>query len=57
MLEKVVMTLLILASLAAFALRSRDLVGFLGLGRPDDRIPRRWGRKIKPCRTSSSSPF
>ena len=47
MLEKVVMTLLILASLAAFAHRSRDLVGFLGLGRPDDRIPRHWGRKIK----------
>ena len=47
MLEKVVMTLLILASLAAFAFRSRDLVGFLGLGRPDDRLPRHWGRKIR----------
>ena len=47
MLEKVVMTVLILASLAAFALRARDLVGFLGLGRPDDRLPRNWGRKLK----------
>ena len=47
MLEKVLMTVLILASLAAFALRARDLVGFLGLGEPDDRIPRNWGRKLK----------
>ncbi|MGH2694526.1 MAG: heterodisulfide reductase-related iron-sulfur binding cluster [Actinomycetota bacterium] len=47
MLQKLLMTLLILASVAAFALRARDLVGFLRLGRPDDRLPRNWARKIK----------
>jgi Fe-S oxidoreductase len=41
------MTLLILASVAAFVLRARDLVGFLQLGRPDERIPRNWARKVK----------
>ncbi|HVF52095.1 MAG TPA: (Fe-S)-binding protein [Actinomycetota bacterium] len=46
MLESVVMTLLILATGAAFARRSKDLVGFLGLGAPDDRTPRNWAQKI-----------
>src|SRR5688572_18515369 len=41
------MTLLLLASLAAFALRARDLVGYLQLGQDDDRLPKNWGRKIK----------
>src|SRR5688572_23445620 len=41
------MTLLLLASLAAFALRARDLVGYLQLGQKDDRLPKDWGRKIK----------
>ena len=41
------MTILILASLGAFASRARDLVGFLQLGKEDDRRPRDWGRKIK----------
>ncbi|MGH2730343.1 MAG: hypothetical protein ACRDJI_06995, partial [Actinomycetota bacterium] len=47
MLEKLLMTLLILAALGAFARRVVDLVGFLQLGEPDDRIPKDWGRKIK----------
>ena len=47
MLEKVLMTLLILASLGAFANRARDLVGYLQLGSEDDRIPKDWGRKVK----------
>ncbi len=47
MLEKVLMTLLILASLAAFANRARNLVGFLRLGKEVNRIPHDWGRKIK----------
>ncbi|MEA2447591.1 MAG: hypothetical protein QOK47_1228, partial [Actinomycetota bacterium] len=47
MLERVLMTVLILASLGAFALRARDLVGYLQLGTDDDRLPRHWGRKIK----------
>ena len=47
MLEKVLMTLLILASLAAFANRARNLVGFLRLGKEDNRLPKDWGRKIK----------
>jgi Fe-S oxidoreductase len=46
-LEKVLMTLLILASLGAFAARARDLVGFLQLGKDEDRVPQDWGRKLK----------
>jgi Fe-S oxidoreductase len=46
-LEKLLMTLLILASLGAFANRTRDLVGYLQLGQEDDRLPKNWGRKIK----------
>jgi Fe-S oxidoreductase len=46
-LEKVLMTLLILVSLGAFAARARDLVGFLQLGKPDDRVPKDWGQKLK----------
>ena len=46
MLEKLLMTLLILASLGAFANRTRDLVGYLQLGQEDDRMPKNWGRKI-----------
>ena len=34
MLEKVLMTILILASLGAFALRARDLVGYLNSVEP-----------------------
>src|SRR5688500_1325852 len=40
LIEKIVMTLLLLASLAAFALRARDLVGYLQLGQKDDRLPK-----------------
>ncbi|CAN5563880.1 (Fe-S)-binding protein [soil metagenome] len=47
MLEKVVMTLAILVTLGLFARRTRELVGYLGLGRPDDRAPRSWARKVK----------
>ncbi|MDQ3954647.1 MAG: heterodisulfide reductase-related iron-sulfur binding cluster [Actinomycetota bacterium] len=47
MLEKVLMTVLILASLGAFAARARDLVGFLRLGKDEDRMPQDWGRKLK----------
>ncbi|HYI45395.1 MAG TPA: (Fe-S)-binding protein [Actinomycetota bacterium] len=47
MLERVLMTVLILASLGAFALRARDLVGYLQLGKDDDRLPQHWGQKIK----------
>ncbi|MDQ3984966.1 MAG: heterodisulfide reductase-related iron-sulfur binding cluster [Actinomycetota bacterium] len=47
MIEKVLMTVLILGSLGAFAARVRNLVGFLQVGKPDDRIPKDWGRKIK----------
>jgi Fe-S oxidoreductase len=46
-LEKIAMTTVILVSIALFAKRSRDLVGFLGLGRPDDRKPRAVGPKLK----------
>jgi Fe-S oxidoreductase len=45
--EKLLMTVLILVTLGVFAMRSRDLVGFLGLGQPDDRSPRDLGRKLK----------
>ena len=47
MLEKLVMALLLLITIAAFAKRSRDLVGYLKLGRPDDRFGGNWGRRIK----------
>ena len=47
MLEKILMTVLILASLALFARRARNLVQLLRLGQPDDRKPRSWGRKLK----------
>jgi Fe-S oxidoreductase len=46
-LEKIVMTLLILATIGAFAHRVRDLVGFLRLGADEDRVPRDWKRKLK----------
>jgi Fe-S oxidoreductase len=46
-LEKLVMVLLILVTMGAFAKRSRDLVALLKLGRPDDRLAGSWGRKIK----------
>jgi len=46
-LGKLVMTVLLLVTLAAFARRAGDLVGYLRLGAPDDRIPRDWKRKIK----------
>jgi Fe-S oxidoreductase len=47
LLEQGLMTLLIAVSIAAFAARTRNLVGFLQLGQPDDRVPRSWGRKLK----------
>jgi Fe-S oxidoreductase len=46
-LEKILMTLLILASLGAFANRVNDLVGLLSLGKEDDRKPNDFGRKLK----------
>jgi Fe-S oxidoreductase len=47
MLERVVMTILLLVTLAAFARRVAELVGFLRLGSDDDRRPRDLGRKLK----------
>jgi Fe-S oxidoreductase len=47
MLERVVMTILLLVTIAAFARRVAELVGFLRLGTADDRRPRDLGRKIK----------
>ncbi|MFP5298724.1 MAG: heterodisulfide reductase-related iron-sulfur binding cluster, partial [Actinomycetota bacterium] len=47
MIEKVVMTILLLVTLGAFALRMRQLVGFLQLGASEDRKPRDWKRKLK----------
>ena len=47
MLEKILMTLLILATMGAFLMRTRDLVGYVQLGQGDDRRPRDWGRKLK----------
>ena len=47
MLEKIVLTVLILASIGAFARRSRDLVGYLRLGAAEDRKPSELGRKLK----------
>jgi Fe-S oxidoreductase len=46
-LEKLVMTLLLLTTMGAFALRSRELVGFLTLGADEDRKPHDWKRKLK----------
>jgi Fe-S oxidoreductase len=46
-LEQLAMTLVILAALVLFARRSRDLVGYLQLGQPDDRRPRDVARKLK----------
>jgi len=46
-LEKILMTVLILATMGAFAMRTRDLVGYVRLGRADDRTPRDWGRKLR----------
>ena len=47
MLYKIVMTVLIVASVAAFARRSRELSELLRLGRDEDRRPRDWGRKLR----------
>jgi Fe-S oxidoreductase len=47
MLEPVVMTILLLVTVAAFARRVAELVGFLRLGTADDRRPRDLGRKLK----------
>ncbi|MDQ3877741.1 MAG: heterodisulfide reductase-related iron-sulfur binding cluster [Actinomycetota bacterium] len=44
---RVVMAALVLVTLGAFALRVRDLVGFLRLGQDDDRKPESYARKIK----------
>jgi Fe-S oxidoreductase len=46
-LEKLVMTLLLLTTIGAFAWRSRELVGFLRLGADEDRKPRDRKRKAK----------
>lgn len=46
MLEKIVMTVLLLITMGAFALRTRDLVGYLRLGKDEDRKPRDLWRKI-----------
>jgi Fe-S oxidoreductase len=46
-LEKVVMTVLLLVTGAAFGRRVVELVGMLRLGAADDRRPRNWGRKVK----------
>jgi Fe-S oxidoreductase len=45
--EKIVMMLAIAFSLGLFARRSSELIGYLRLGRDDDRAPRSWGRKVK----------
>jgi Fe-S oxidoreductase len=47
LIEKVAMTIAILVALAAFAYRVRELVGYVQLGKEEDRKPRDWGRKIK----------
>lgn len=47
MLYKIVMTVLIVASVGAFARRSRELSELLRLGRDEDRRPRDWGRKLR----------
>jgi Fe-S oxidoreductase len=45
--EKIVMTVAIAFSLGLFARRSSELIGYLKLGKADDRAPRSWIRKIK----------
>ena len=47
MVEKIVIALAILASVGLFARRSAELMGYLRLGQPEDRVPRRWARKLK----------
>ena len=47
MLEKILMALLIVLTMALFARRVRDLIGFLRLGKDEDRVPRSWGRAVK----------
>jgi Fe-S oxidoreductase len=47
MLERILMALLLLITLGAFANRSRELVAFLRLGRDDDRKPKSYGQKFK----------
>jgi Fe-S oxidoreductase len=46
-LEKIVMSILILVTLGAFAFRVNQLVEFLRLGAAEDRVPTDWARKIK----------
>jgi Fe-S oxidoreductase len=41
------MTILIIVTLGAFALRARDLIGYLRLGKDEDRRPKNMGRKLK----------
>lgn len=47
MFEKLLMTVLLLVTLGAFAFRTNQLVGFLRLGAPEDRKPKDIKRKIK----------
>ena len=47
MLEKLLMTVLLVVTLAAFARRLQELTGMLRLGAADDRLPRSWARKLK----------
>jgi Fe-S oxidoreductase len=46
-LERILMGLLILASIGLFARRAAELVGYIKLGAPEDRRPRSWPRKVK----------
>jgi Fe-S oxidoreductase len=46
-LEKIVMTVLLVITFAAFGWRVNDLVGFVRLGQGEDRRPRDWRRKLK----------
>jgi Fe-S oxidoreductase len=45
--ERAALTILIVATLAAFGRRVAELVGFLRLGAPDDRLPARPTQKLK----------
>jgi Fe-S oxidoreductase len=47
LIEKLVMTVLILITAGLFAWRVAELVGFLRLGAGDDRKPLSWSRKLK----------
>ncbi|HZA20767.1 MAG TPA: (Fe-S)-binding protein [Actinomycetota bacterium] len=47
MLEKLLMTVLLVVTLAVFARRLQELTGMLRLGAADDRLPRSWARKLK----------